>query len=252
MNGANQPAEGKAEIALPVTIRYSPACLSRHVRPMEATAPIIGYLDKLIAEGEALLATKFTIRTSSITQEDFVPIDPFQRWRGNCRVLQTKLGRALEPWKKTILADTPNNAVEVMALLGTVRSIKDAIEGGHLISFAELVVAEAFSNLLDQAEYLLSKGFWLAAGVLGRAVLEEELRALAQTAGCLPNKDRPTLNDLNSALYKNEVYDKLEFKLIDTLAAIGNDCAHNRPSASEDRAKHFLEQLVVLLPRLKA
>jgi hypothetical protein len=219
---------------------------------MKATAPIIAYTDKLIAEGEALLATKFTIATSSFTQEDFVPIDPFRRWRGNCRVLQSKLGRALDPWKETILADGPNKAVVVMALLGTVRSIKDAIEGGHLISFAHLVVAEAFSNLLDQAEYLLSKGFWLAAGVLGRAVLEEALRALAQTAECLPDKARPTLNDLNSALYKNEVYDKLEFKLIDTLAVIGNDCAHNKSSASEDRAKHLLEQLVVLLPRLKA
>lgn len=219
--------------------------------PMKTTAPIIAYLDKLIVDGEALLATKFTIAMSSFSEEDFVPIDPFRRWCGNCRVLQSKLGRALEPWTETILADVPNKAVVVMALLGTVRSIKDAIEGGHLVSFADLVVAEAFSNLIEQAEYLLSKGFWLAAGVLGRAVLEEELRALAQSAGCLPNKDRPTLNDLNSALYKNESYDKLEFKLIDTLAVIGNDCAHNKPTATEDRVRHLLEQLVAVLPRLK-
>jgi hypothetical protein len=219
---------------------------------MKATAPIIAYLDKLIAEGEALLGTKFTIATSSFTQEDFVPIDPFRRWCGNCRVLQSKLGRALEPWKEAILADACNEAVTVMSLLGTVRSIKDAIEGGHLISFADLVVAEAFSNLIEQAEYLLSKGYWLAAGVLGRAVLEEELRGLAQAAGCLPDKDRPTLNDLNTALYKDEAYDKLEFKLIDTLAVIGNDCAHNKSSATEDRVRHLFDQLVALLPRLKA
>jgi hypothetical protein len=106
------------------------------VRPMKATEPVITYLDKLIAEDEALLATKFTIATSSFTQEDFVPIDPFRRWCGNCRVLQPKLGRALDPWKETILADVKNKAVIVMALLGTVRSIKDAVDGGHLISFA--------------------------------------------------------------------------------------------------------------------
>ena len=39
---------------------------------MNATTSIIAYLDKLIAEGEALLSTKFTIVTSSFTQEDFV------------------------------------------------------------------------------------------------------------------------------------------------------------------------------------
>jgi hypothetical protein len=219
---------------------------------MRATHQIIAYLDKLITEGESLLAAKSTIQTSSFTKEDFVPVDPYRRWRGNCSVLQTKLGRALEPWKETIIEVAGNKAVFVMTLLGTVRSIKDAVEGGHLISFADLIVAEAFSNLIEQAEYLFSKGFWLAAGVLGRAVLEEELRELAQIAGCLPEKERPTLNDLNTALYKNETYDKLEFKLIDTLAVIGNDCAHNKPSATEDRARHLLEQLVALLPRLKA
>ena len=219
---------------------------------MNVTASIIAYLDKLIVEGEALLATKFTIATSSFTHEDFVPVDPFQRWCGNCRVLQSKLGRALEPWKETILADVSNKAVTVMALLGCVRSIKDAVEGGHLATYTDLVVAEAFSNLLDQADYLLSKGFWLAAGVLGRAILEEELRDLARKTDCFPDKERPTLNDLNTALYKADTYDKLEFKLIDSLAAIGNDCAHNKPGATEERVRHLLEQLIALLPRLQA
>jgi hypothetical protein len=219
---------------------------------MRSNAAVVAYLDKLIAEGEAVLESKYTAATSSISHENFVPVEPFRRWIGNCRVLQTTLGRALEPWKKDLLGDVRNKAVTVMSLLGTLRSIKDAITGGHLISFADLVVAEAFVSLIDQAEYLLSKGYWLAAGVLGRAVLEEELRGLAQRAGSLPERERPTLNDLNSALYKNEIYDKLEFKLIDALAAIGNECAHNTSSASADRVAHLLEQLTALLPRIKA
>jgi hypothetical protein len=58
------------------------------------------------------------------------------------------------------------------------------------------------------------------------------------------------LNDLNTTLYKANVYDKLEFKLIDSLAAIGNECAHNNPGATEARVRHLLEQLLALLPRL--
>lgn len=219
---------------------------------MDPSTSVVMYLDKLISEGEGLLATKVTRATSSFTTDDFVPIDPFRRWCGNCCVLESKLGRALEPWREAVNEKRRNNAVSVMSLLGTVRSIKDAVEGGYLVSFSDLIVAEAFSNLLDQAEYLVSKGFWLAGGVLGRAVLEEELRALAQKFGCFPGKQRPTLNDLNTALYKADFYDKLEFKLVDSLAAIGNDCAHNKPGATEERVKHLIEQLVALLPRLKA
>lgn len=219
---------------------------------MKAVESVITYLEKLITEGEALLAHKYIVKTSSFTQEDFVPVAAYERWRGNCRVLEVKLGKSIDPWRKVISTESANKGTIVLRLLGAVRSIKDAVEGDHLISFAELVVAEAFSNLLEQAEYLLSKGYWLAAGVLGRAVLEEELRVIAQTQGCLPQKDRPTLNDLNTTLYKNETYDKLDFKLIDTLAAIGNDCAHNKTGATEERVRHFLDQLLALLPRLRA
>ncbi|HEY0863804.1 MAG TPA: hypothetical protein VGD97_06835 [Lacunisphaera sp.] len=218
---------------------------------MDPKAPTIAYLDKLIAEGENLLANKFQVATSSFTHEDYVPVDPFQRWRGNCRVLETKLGGAISPWKGILLGDGPNKTTVVMSLLGTVRSIKDAVDGGHLATFTDLVIAESFSNLLDQADYLHAKGYWLAAGVLGRAVLEEDLRRLSQKADCFPEKERPTLNDLNTALYKAGRYDKLEFKLIDSLAAIGNDCAHNLPGATSERVKHFLEQLAALLSRLK-
>jgi hypothetical protein len=219
---------------------------------MNTTAPVVAYLDKLIVEGEAVLASKRSVATSSFTHEDYVPIEGFDRWRGNCKVLHARLGRALEPWKETIFRDANNRAVVAMSLLGTIRSIKDAVEGGHLASYTDLVIAEAFTNLLDQADYLLSKGFWLAAGIIGRAVLEEELRGLALKAGCFPEKERPTLADLNAALYKANTYDKLDFKLIDSIAAIGNDCAHNKPGATEDRVRHFIEQLVALLPRLKA
>jgi hypothetical protein len=216
------------------------------------TAPLVAYLEKLIAEGEAVLNAKFTIATSSFTEEDFVPVEQFDRWLGNCRVLQAKLGRAIEPWKEALNAHGSNKAVFAMRTLGTVRSIKDAVEGGHLAEFAELVVAEAFANLLEQAEYLFDKGYYLAAGVLGRAILEEHLRKAALKNECLPQKGRPTLNDLNSALYKKDVYDKLEFKLIDSLSAIGNDCAHNKPTVTKERVAHLLEQLIALLPRLSA
>ena len=114
---------------------------------MSNQEPIVAYLDKLIAEGEALLAAKFSVQTSSFTSEEAVPLDPFQRWLGNCRLLNVKLGRSMEPWRDEILEKIGNSATNVLSLVGTIRSIKDAVEGGHLVRFEDLVFAEAFSNL---------------------------------------------------------------------------------------------------------
>lgn len=218
---------------------------------MKSTESIVKYLEKLIQEGESLLTQKVTLATSSFNHDDFVPVDPFSRWCGNCRVLDSRLGRAVGPWRDAISVKGPNNVVVVMGILGTIRSIKDAVESGHLVSFTDLVIAEAFSDLIDQAEYLFSKGFWLAAGVICRAVLEEELRTLARKSGCFPEKERPTLSDLNASLYKEGIYDKLEFKLIDTIAAIGNECAHNKQGVTEVRIRYLIDQMIALLPRLK-
>ena len=55
--------------------------------------------------------------------------------------------------------------------------------------------AEAFESLLEQADYLLSEGYFLAAGVLGRAVLEEHLRKWCDLKAYSPAKQRPTIND---------------------------------------------------------
>ena len=35
-------------------------------------------------------------------------------------------------------------------------------------------------------------------------------------------KVRPTISDYNQALYKNMIYDKIAFKTVDEMAAIGN------------------------------
>lgn len=208
------------------------------------------YIKSLIEEGDAVAATKFSRQINSFQSRDYVDLELFSKWKGNCNLLTVKLGSACEPWKSVLEQEVPNYLVHVVTILGTVKSIQEAVAGDHLASYRDLVVAEAFANLLEQAEHLLSMGYWLAAGILGRAVLEEELREYASSANCFPQKARPTISDLNAELYKVGVYDKLEFKLIDSLAAIGNECAHNLSGVTEERVRHLLTQLSALLPRI--
>jgi hypothetical protein len=126
---------------------------------------------------------------------------------------------------------------------------KEDYEGGYLFTVRALVAADAFADLLEQARELSNKNFHLAAGVLGRAVLEEHLRNLCGKHSCLP-PGRPTIGELNSALYAGGHLDKVMMHGVTAMAAVGNHCAHNnQPPRSADDIKRFLDDISHFLMR---
>jgi hypothetical protein len=64
-----------------------------------------------------------------------------------------------------------DNAETMCARWRLPRRNRDVIENDLLVGLDALVFAEAFSDLLEQSEHLLGGGYFLAAGVLGRACL---------------------------------------------------------------------------------
>lgn len=127
--------------------------------------------------------------------------------------------------------------------MGSLESLKHAIQNDLLTRVEDLVSADAFGSLLEQADELISKGFVVAAGVLGRAVLEEHLRKLCNHHGCLPATNRPTINDLNQSLYKTGQIDKLGMQTVTAMATIGNDCAHNTTHHTSQDVGKFLNDV---------
>lgn len=111
--------------------------------------------------------------------------------------------------------------------LAALITIKNAIDEGLLSNYRDLVLAETLDDLFQQGDHLFSRGFMLAAAVIFRAVLEEKLRNVCQSEGCSPEKSRPTLSDFNTALYKDGMINKSKMQLIQSLATIGNNAAHN-------------------------
>jgi len=177
-----------------------------------------------------------------------VNIEPLYLWLGNISSFKYQLGNSGKPWLEVLNSTDQydNSAIHVKKLLDTLSSIKSEIENNHLASFNQIVQSETLIDLLEQAEHLLSKNYFLAAGVIGRAILEQSLRDSCKANNINIEKDKPTLNDFNIGLYKSEVYNKSKMKLIDSLISIGNDAAHN----IEGLTKRDVKRLILELPSI--
>ncbi len=209
---------------------------------------------KCITEGEALLKTKWSNdRMGSFTidnPETYVDLEGFFKWKNNSKVLINLLGDLSKPWNSLLNEDDANTLANTYSILGTLKSMIETINNGYLLRFEDIIFAETFSNLIDQSEYLFKQGYILAAGVLGRAVLEEKLRNLCNSHNVLLTKKQTTISGYNMELYKSKIYDKIEFKNIDLLASIGNNAAHNKPITKEE-VKKLLTGVLLLLNKYK-
>lgn len=191
-----------------------------------------------INEGESLLKTKWTQTHMGgfvvMNPTTYVDLQRFEKWKADCNVLMSLLKDLSTPWSRTFADNEENTLSNATSMLGALKSIKDTIDKGYLLRIEDLIFAEAFSNLIEQAEYLLSQNYDLAAGVIARAVLEERLRNMCDALGIQFQKARPTLSDYNNELYKANHFDKLTLKNIEYLTAIGNSAAHNQPTTPID------------------
>jgi hypothetical protein len=175
-----------------------------------------------------------------------VELQGFAKLRAGCANLLRMLGPAGDPWKE-LLADASNTPFAVKRILGTLEAIGEAVQNGLLVKVEDLVRAEAFDNLLTQADYLLSETYFLAAGVLGRAVLEEHLRKWCDQKSCAPTKPKPTISDFKDTLYKAKEINVTQMKHIESLAAVGNDAAHNIPSLITSDVERLLRDVREIL-----
>lgn len=197
--------------------------------------------DECIIEGDAVLRTQWVARylghLEIANPTTYVEIEAFKKWESNCNVLINLLGDLASPWKEMFNGEKSHTLLTTKSMIGGLKSINDSIDKGYLLKIEDLIFAEAFSNLIDQADYLFEQDFILAAGVISRAVLEEKLRNLCTNQEIELSKQRPTLSDFNNELYKSKFYDKIEFKNIDFLSSIGNNAAHNQPIKKEEISK---------------
>jgi hypothetical protein len=201
--------------------------------------------DDLIEESKSVLNSQF--ESVFAGRPKYVDKRLFHKWWGKIKSFVHQLGSAAKPWQE-FFSSTPDTSLgSVNVILGTLEAIKHEIENDYLQTITQLIRAETLADLLSQAEMLFENGYHLPAGVLGRAVLEEHLRATSSTLNCTPDKKRPTINDFNQSLYNVQHYSKIKMKQIDMFAAIGNDAAHNNPDVDAVDIKKLLTELPELI-----
>ncbi len=206
------------------------------------TAFLTKEVQRLIAEGQQVVATKFDAGMQGVTymggRPAGVELQVFSRWQAGRKNLMRLLADCAEPWKDAF--DGNNSASNATRMLGTLEAIQHAISGGLLLSVEDIVRAESFNSVLDQADFLHTQGFFLAAGVLARAVLEEHLRAWGANCSLPISKPKPSLNDFKDALYKDKKFSLSVAKHIEAMAAVGNDAAHNKPELTKEAVTRML------------
>jgi hypothetical protein len=117
--------------------------------------------------------------------------------------------------------------LNIGAALGVLQSARVEYSLGLAVEYHLSVSAAVFDGLLDEADYLLSKGYLRAAAVLMGAALEEGLKTRARTEG-IEVGPRDTLNPIIIKLKAPEVNVLNEFsaKRLESLAKMRNDAAH--------------------------
>ena len=117
---------------------------------------LITEVQRLIAEGQQVAATKFDAGMRGVRylggRPAGVELQAFSRWQAGCKNLMRLLGDCAEPWNDAF--DGNNSASNATRMLGTLEAIERGISGGLLLSVEDIVRAESFNSLLDQADFL--------------------------------------------------------------------------------------------------
>lgn len=125
------------------------------------------------------------------------------------------------------IADNIQNPELMYEAIEILKAAKADYESGYLFDTRVLIEAEVFGDFLEQAEHLLSQGYFQPAAVIAGSVLEDGLRKLCARKGILL-QPKATINPMNDALAKAGVYNKLTQKRITALADIRNSAAHGK------------------------
>src|ERR1019366_1982322 len=118
-----------------------------------------------IEEGQAVLNTKWVDDSMGgdffvLNPKSYVDLEMFGKWKSNCKVLINLLGDLANPWSDTVDNAKNNALANAMSMLGALKSMKDTIDKGYLIRIEDLIFAEAFSNLIEQSEYLYDQNYF--------------------------------------------------------------------------------------------
>lgn len=196
---------------------------------MNADEKVLRRLQELIDRGVEIEKTKKLPPAGSHGFDSTVDSQAANQWHTSAKsILGKSLGRDSEHYclfEKCCKGNVTYSPLHIG--IGILTAAKEDLEHGYVQDMRNLVAAEMFSDLLEQASELLEAGYYGPAAVLSGAVLEDNLRKLCALASIdLP--ERPKLDLMNAQLAKAGTYNKLTQKRLTAIADIRNSAAHGK------------------------
>lgn len=108
-----------------------------------------------------------------------------------------------------------------------------------LFDIRSLVQADFFDNELDVSDELNKRGFHRAAGAIAGVALEGHLVSVAEQHKLIVPKD-PSISKLNDLLKKSEVLDTPNWRFVQRLGDLRNQCDHKKDSEPSKEDIHEL------------
>ena len=190
------------------------------------------FIDQVIAQGEAIRRDDSAGRKRESLGTNWYP-----------RIMSVfhLLGSRADPWKFAV-AKCPTKGSPEMAekLLGVLKAIREAVDGGLLAEIEDAAHAEAFEALLEKGACLARDGHLIAAGAVGQSVLEEHLREWCVRTGC--EGGHSSAGELSSSLYRRGHLTKVDLETVAELSAVGEHCVRNeQPPLAEREVQKMLD-----------
>jgi hypothetical protein len=213
---------------------------------MKASQELIDFVEDLRKEAAIVAATR-----QRNDWGGWVDTGKLNGLAAGCRLLVAKLGPFGHVWDEMLQTPPNHSEGHFDKIWPVLDAIAKALAKGRLSTVDEIVSAEVLGDLLEHAEELLKSKFNLAAAIILRAVLEERLRKLCASSGCLPAEQRPTIENFKQSLYAAKVIDKIIAKDIDWMAAVGNAAAHHLPDYNDADVPPLYQRVTAFLTRFQ-
>ena len=110
--------------------------------------------------------------------------------------------------------------------LSIVESIRDRFQSS-LFDIHQLAQADLFDSELDAAKELARNKFYRAAGAVAGVVLERHLKEICNQHSVTIRKRKPQISDLNDALKDAVVLDTPQWRSVQHLGDLRNQCVHD-------------------------
>jgi hypothetical protein len=193
---------------------------------MEAEQRVSKRLAELVELGQQLLSTKRN-PPQHVAADSSVDSQLALQWVTSVQNLLANAFGAQSEHYKNFVAQVAKSVsyTPIKKAFGVLMAAQDDFNNGQLFDVRRLIEADVFDDFLEQAEHLLSNGYYQSAAVVSGCVLEDSLRTLCQR-NSIPLADHPKLDKMNADLAKASVYNKLVQKRITALADLRNKAAH--------------------------